>query len=66
MRVDGPAELVDFVYPGISSDPPPPAEYFLNRMILAPRNVDVSESNETVLGKMAGEERVYYSADKVV
>jgi hypothetical protein len=35
MQVDGPQDLMDFVYPGISSNPPPPPDYFLNRMILA-------------------------------
>jgi ATP-dependent exoDNAse (exonuclease V) alpha subunit len=35
-------------------------------MILAPRNSDVSESNDSVLAQMSGEEQVYFSADKVV
>jgi hypothetical protein len=66
MQVDGPQDLMDFVYPGISSNPPPPPDYFLNRMILAPRNADVSEINGDVLSKMAGEEQAYFSADKMV
>jgi hypothetical protein len=57
---------MDFVYPGISNDPPPPPEYFLNRMILAPRNADLSEINKDVLGCMAGKQRTYFSADKMV
>jgi hypothetical protein len=35
-------------------------------MILAPRNSDVSKVNDDVLGKMTGEQRVYYSADKKI
>ncbi|KAJ7037144.1 hypothetical protein C8F04DRAFT_953169, partial [Mycena alexandri] len=66
MQISDSQALVDFVYPGISSDPPPPPDYFLNRMILAPRNLDVSEVNEDVLGRMAGEQRTYYSADQMV
>ncbi|KAJ6470104.1 hypothetical protein C8R47DRAFT_988984, partial [Mycena vitilis] len=66
MQIHSSDALVDFVYPGISSDPPPPADYFSNRMILAPRNSDVSDVNENVLARMAGEARVYYSADQMV
>ncbi|KAJ6626181.1 hypothetical protein B0H10DRAFT_1781823, partial [Mycena sp. CBHHK59/15] len=66
MQINSPQALVDFVYPGISSTPPPPADYFLNRMVLAPRNSDVSEINEDVLVKMAGEQRIYYSADMMI
>jgi hypothetical protein len=66
MQVDSPHNLMDFVYPGISNDPPPPPEYFLNRMILAPRNADLSEINKDVLGCMAGKQRTYFSADKMV
>jgi hypothetical protein len=66
MQIHSSDALVDFVYPGISTNPPPPPDYFLNRMILAPRNSDVSEVNEDVLGRMAGEQRVYYSADQMI
>jgi hypothetical protein len=38
--------LMDFVYPNLHSTVPPPPEYFLNRMILAPRNSDVNDVNE--------------------
>ncbi|KAJ6462016.1 hypothetical protein C8R47DRAFT_993199, partial [Mycena vitilis] len=58
--------LIDFIYPGINSLPPPPPEYFMNRMILAPRNADVSEINGTVLDRMSGDTRTYFSADKII
>ncbi|KAJ7706679.1 hypothetical protein B0H17DRAFT_855420, partial [Mycena rosella] len=45
---------------------PPPPDYFLNRMILAPRNCDVNEMNTEILCKMSGETRTYYSADKII
>jgi hypothetical protein len=66
MESDSPQDLIDFIYPGISSTPPPPADYFLNRMILAPRNADVSELNTTVLSKLTGDARTYYSAEKII
>ncbi|KAJ6488787.1 hypothetical protein C8R45DRAFT_826672, partial [Mycena sanguinolenta] len=66
MECDSPHALIDFIYPGISRTPPPPPDYFLNRMILAPRNADVSEINGTVLSAMSGEARTYFSADKVI
>ncbi|KAJ7195473.1 hypothetical protein GGX14DRAFT_319684, partial [Mycena pura] len=44
----------------------PLPEYFLNRMILASRNVDVFQINDTVLDKMSGNSRTFISADKVI
>ncbi|KAJ7697198.1 hypothetical protein B0H17DRAFT_832105, partial [Mycena rosella] len=41
---------------------PPPPDYFLNHMILAPRNCDVNEMNTEILCKMSGETWTYYSA----
>jgi hypothetical protein len=58
--------LMNFVYPNISSTPPPPADYFLNRMILAPRNSDVNDVNEILLDRMSGDARTYYSADQII
>jgi hypothetical protein len=66
MRAADEEDLTEFIYPGIASDPPPPPEYFLDRMILAPRNVDVFAMNERMIESLTGEERVYYSADMVV
>ena len=54
------------IYPTIGSIPPPPAEYFLSRLILAPRNSDVDDLNSQLLGMMSGEDQVFYSADSVV
>ena len=53
------------IYPTIGSDPPPAAEYFLERMILAPQNSDVDDLNHKLLSLMLGEERVFHSADSV-
>jgi hypothetical protein len=36
MRVSDVNSLIDSIYPGVNSNPPPPPEYFLNQMILAP------------------------------
>ncbi|KAJ8457646.1 hypothetical protein ONZ45_g18233 [Pleurotus djamor] len=58
--------LIDFIYRGIASSPPPPPEFFFDRMILAPRNADVMDINESVLNLMVGEARTYYSADEVI
>jgi len=38
-------------------------QYFLERSILCPRNVDVDEFNTRLLDSFSGEERVYHSAD---
>jgi hypothetical protein len=48
-------DLLDDIYPGIASSIPPVPEYFLNCMILAARNTDVSDMNEEILGKLAGQ-----------
>lgn len=59
-------DLINFVYPAVDTSPPPPPEYFLHRMILAPRNIDVEDVNNTILGLMHGEEIFLYSADEVI
>ena len=56
---------MNFVYPNVHSVPSPPPEYFLNRMILTSRNSDVNV-NETLLNRMAGNSKTYYSADQVI
>ena len=53
------------IYPGIGSTPSPPPEYFLDRIILAPRNNDVDDMNNRLLDMMSGEEQTFYSADTV-
>jgi hypothetical protein len=61
-----PDYLISSIYSDISSTPPPPPEYFLNRNILAPRNADVMDLNDTILSLMSGEQITMYSADSVV
>jgi hypothetical protein len=58
--------LMNFIYPNLQSTPPPPPDYFLNRMILAPRNTDVSDVNDALLDRMTGDTKTYYSADEVI
>lgn len=66
MRTPTAQHMVNFIYPGIDLPHPPPPEYFLDRMILAPRNADVSELNNTVLDAMAGEKRIFISAEELI
>lgn len=66
MRCDNLQSLIDFIYPGLGSRNPPPAEYFLNRMILSARNSDVDDINNDILEQMAGVPKVFMSADSVV
>ena len=58
--------LMNFIYPNIDSSPPPSPHYFLNRMILAPRNFDVNDINDSLLGQMTNETKEYYSADEII
>lgn len=58
--------LINFVYPNINSTSSPSAEYFLNRMILAPKNFDVNDINQALLDKLIGDPKIYYSADQVI
>lgn len=66
MLTDNVNSLIDFIYPGIDLREIPSAEYFLDRLILAPRNHDVYDLNNEILSRMDGEERIYYSADNVI
>jgi hypothetical protein len=66
MRVDNLDSLIASIYPGIDSIPPPPPDYFLNRMILAPRNADVGDINQKILECMSGEMCQYISADDII
>ena len=58
-------DLINKIYGDIGeiSHTPPPIDYFLERAILAPRNVDVQDTNDKILQKMPGHEIVYHSAD---
>ena len=60
-------ELINKIYGDIDHIPltPPPVDYFLDHAILAPRNVDVQETNEKILRKMNGNEIIYHSADSL-
>ncbi|KAF9472800.1 hypothetical protein BDN70DRAFT_818127, partial [Pholiota conissans] len=66
MIVNNPESLINCTYPGIDSTLPPAPDYFLRRMILAPRNIDVRDLNERILNKMAGESKQYISADQIM
>jgi len=59
-------ELIHNVYGDIASHGlTPPPDYFLDHAILAPRNVDVRETNAKILAKMPGNEIIYHSADSL-
>ena len=66
MHTESANSLIESIYPAIDSTPPPPPEYFLNRMILAPRNIDVGEINQEILDRMAGDSHQYISADEII
>lgn len=58
--------FVDKIYHGIQSSPPLPPDYFLNRMILSPRNSDVADLNAQILDMMPGDAESHLSIDSVV
>jgi len=58
--------FINETYPGIQSSPPPPPDYFLNRMILSPRNSDVADLNTRILNMMPGEAESFLSVDSIV
>src|SRR5712671_3244350 len=55
MRVNTVDDLINCIYPHIC-DAVPPSQYFLDHLILAPRNTDVDQLNSAVLSKLPGEE----------
>jgi len=61
-------ELIKSVYGSISPamGSPPEPSYFLDRMILAPRNAHVGEINEAILDRMPGETIVYHSSNTII
>lgn len=65
MRCDDTRALIDAVHPGVQSRPSPPPNYFLERVILAPRNDEVHSLNRDVLDLSDGEDCFYPSADTV-
>jgi hypothetical protein len=66
MRSPDMESLMNFVYPNLERSPPPPPNYFSQRIILAPRNSDVNNVNEILLDRMPGNEKTFYSADQII
>lgn len=62
MHVDDPNSLIQHIYPNIDQLLPPPF-YFLDCIILAPRNSDVDNLNKAILNHFPGIESIFYSAD---
>ena len=58
--------LVGRIYPGIQSSSPPTPEYFVDRIILSPRNSNVVDLNGQILDMMPGEAEIFTSVDTVV
>jgi hypothetical protein len=58
--------LIDYIYGQVGMNSPPPPAYFLNWIILAPRNDNVAETNEHVLAMMAGDCCTYFCVDEVI
>ncbi|THH29066.1 hypothetical protein EUX98_g5120 [Antrodiella citrinella] len=64
MRTASVDSLIEAIYPDIEANASP--QFFLERIILAPRNNDVEDLNHRVLGRMPGAEEVYVAADSIV
>ena len=64
MHVNDLTSLITSIYPNLSNFIPP-SQYFLDRMILAPKNMDVDLLNSTILEDMPGDDAVFYSADSI-
>ena len=64
MRVPDVECLITSIYPHIEDAVPPPM-YFLDRVILAPRNTDVNQLNMDILNRMPGSAKVFHSADSI-
>ena len=60
-------ELIHRIYGDIDHLPisPYPIDYFLDHAILAPRNVDVQDTNDKILERMPGHEIIFHSADRL-
>jgi hypothetical protein len=57
-------ELIDEVYPGLDAAIPIP-EFLAERAILAARNIDVNDLNDSLLDRVPGDEHLYNSIDSV-
>ena len=58
--------LMTFVYSNFDFCPSPSPDYFLQQMIIAARNSDVNDMNETLLEKMPGTTEIRHSADQII
>ena len=61
--------LIQHIYPTIQSNPHPAPAYFINHMLLAPRNEDVHVINHKIIDMFHAsptETRVYQSADSAI
>jgi hypothetical protein len=61
-------DLIDFVFkdmPGVDVSAQEKAQYFSDKAILTPKNVDADKINIEIQQKLPGEKRIYYSADSV-
>src|SRR4051812_20862969 len=66
MHTESANSLIKSICPAIDSTPPPPPEYFVNYMILAPQNIDVGEINQEILDHMASDSHQYISANEII
>jgi len=62
MRIHDCNTLIQHIYPNINKLLPPPF-YFLDRIILVPRNCDINDLNKAILNCFPGKESIFYSAD---
>jgi len=62
MRVHDYNTLIHYIYPNIDKLLPPPS-YFLDRILLTPRNCDVDDLNKAILNRFPRKESIFYSAD---
>ena len=60
-----PESLINGIYPEIEEENKDD-DYFLNHTILSCRNDDVDDLNATILERFPGEEKTYWSSDKVI
>jgi hypothetical protein len=64
MRVPDSKALIAHIYPNINEVMPSPV-YFLDRIILAPRNFNVDDLNTAILNCFPGPKSILYSADSI-
>lgn len=57
------SDLIHNIYPGIAR--PSQDNYFLERGILCPRNIEVNDINSLVFRGFPGEEQIFHCADSI-